>query len=224
VLEFDAVGAAWPGSERAVLRGVSFRLPAGGRITLSGPSGIGKSTLAQLASRGLDPVSGAVRIDGVDLRTADPAQVRQIVAVCGQDAHLFDTTIRENLRIGRPDAAEQEFWHALETACLDAWVRSLPEGLDTRVGGLGDAVSGGERQRIALARALLSPAPVLVLDEPTAHLDAANAAVVEENLKRELRGRTVLWIRHDAAAGQVLRCVPDADHVPNADAHAAIGA
>jgi len=208
-LEFEAVAAAWPGSERMVLRDVSFRLPAGAQVMLSGPSGVGKSTVAQLASRGLDPVAGAVRIDGVDLRTADPAQVRRIVAVCGQDAHLFDTTIRENLRIGRPGAREQELWHALETVCLEAWVRSLPSGLDTQVGRLGDALSGGERQRIAVARALLSSAPVLVFDEPTAHLDAATAAAVAENLKRELRGRTVMWIRHDAAADGTLRCVPD---------------
>jgi thiol reductant ABC exporter CydC subunit len=218
VLEFDAVSAAWPGSARAVLHDVSFQLPAGGRITVSGPSGIGKSTLAHLASRGLDPVAGAVRINGVDLRTADPAQVRRIVAVCGQDAHLFDTTIRENLRIGCPGAPEPELWHALETVCLDTWVRSLPSGLDTQVGRLGDAVSGGERQRIAVARALLSPAPVLVLDEPTANLDAVTAAAVVANLDGELRGRTVLWIRHDAAAGGALR------HVAEAQPDAAISA
>ncbi|HEV2634489.1 MAG TPA: thiol reductant ABC exporter subunit CydD [Actinocrinis sp.] len=202
VLEFDRVAAAWPGSDQRVVENVSFRLPAGRQITLTGPSGVGKSTLAALAARVLDPVSGAVRIDGTDLRRADPEQVRALVAVCDQNAHLFDTTIRENLRIGRPDAEESALWHVLELVGLDRWARALPQGLDTRVGQLGDAVSGGERQRIALARALLSPAPVLVLDEPTAHLDAVTAAVVSANLSRELHGRTVVWIRHDDDSGR----------------------
>jgi ABC-type multidrug transport system fused ATPase/permease subunit len=175
---------------------VYFRLRAGEQPALSGPSGVGKSTLAQLAARGLDPAGGAVRIDGVDLRDADPDDVRRIVAVCGQDAHLFDTTIRENLRISHPAASDAQLWHALRVVRLDAWARALPAGLDTPVGQLGDAVSGGERQRIALARALLSPAPVLVLDEPTAHLDAATAAAVQEDLRRDLRGRAVVWIQH----------------------------
>jgi ATP-binding cassette subfamily C protein CydCD len=204
-LEFEEVDAAWPGTGHPVLRDVSFRLGAGEQLVLTGPSGTGKSTLAHLAARSLDPTAGAVRIDGVDLRDADPDDVRCIVAVCGQDAHLFDTTVRENLRIGRPDAPEAALWHALAVAGLDVWVRALPAGLDTPVGQLGDAVSGGERQRIALARALLSPAPVLVLDEPTAHLDAATAATVEDNLREELAGRTVIWIRHAAAGRPVGR-------------------
>lgn len=199
VLEFDAVDAAWPGTGRTVLRDVSFRLAAGEQLRLTGPSGAGKSTLAHLAARGLDPTGGAVRLSGVDVRGADPDDVRGIVAVCGQDAHLFDTTIRENLCIGHPDATDAMLWHVLGVTRLDAWVRALPAGLDTPVGQLGDAVSGGERQRIALARALLSPAPVLILDEPTAHLDAATATVVEDNLRHELRGRTVIWIQHATA-------------------------
>ena len=196
MLEVIDVEAAWPGATRSAVQGVSLRLRAGEHVALAGPSGAGKSTLAQLVSRGIDPVHGAVRIDGVDLRRTHPDQVRRIVAVFGQDAHLFDASIRENLRVGRPDAAEEELWHALRVVCLDGWIRTLPTGIDTPVGALGDAVSGGEAQRVALARVLLSPAPVLVLDEPTAHLDAATAAAVEANLRRELRGRTVLWLRH----------------------------
>jgi ATP-binding cassette subfamily C protein CydCD len=196
VLEFDRVSATWPGAELPAVRDVSFRLRAGEQITLTGPSGAGKSTLGALAVRSLDPTAGTVHIDGVDLSLTDPDQVRRLVALCDQNAHLFDTTIRENLRIGRPDAAESALWHVLKLVCLDQWVAALPHGLDTPVGQLGDAVSGGERRRIALARALLSPAPVLVLDEPTAHLDAATAATVDENLRRELAGRTVIWIRH----------------------------
>jgi ABC-type transport system involved in cytochrome bd biosynthesis fused ATPase/permease subunit len=196
VLELDAVDAAWPGAQCIAVEGVTLRLAAGEHVTLSGPSGAGKSTVAQLVTRGLDPVRGAVRIDGVDLRHVHPDHVRRLVAVFGQDAHLFDADIRENLRVARPEAHEDELWDALRVVCLDTWVRALPAGLDTRVGSLGDAVSGGEAQRVALARTLLSRAPILVLDEPTAHLDAATATAVEANLRRELRGRTVLWLRH----------------------------
>ncbi|MBS2961515.1 thiol reductant ABC exporter subunit CydD [Actinocrinis puniceicyclus] len=207
VLEFDRVTAAWPDPDtlgapvaRPAVQEVSFTVHAGEHIELSGPSGAGKSTVAALAARYLDPVRGAVRIDGTDLRETDPDDVRALVAVCGQDAHLFDTSIRENLRIADPAATEAQLWRALAAVRLDDWVRSLPSGWDTAVGQLGDAVSGGERQRIALARALLSPAPIVVLDEPLAHLDAETAAAVEQNLRRELSGRTVVWIRHAAAA------------------------
>lgn len=198
VLEFDDVAASWPDTTRLAVHDVTFRLRAGEQAVITGPSGSGKSTTAALAARFLDPVHGSVRIDGTDLRGADPGRVREIVTVVDQDAHLFDATIRENLRIGRPDAGEDELWDALAAVSLDAWVRTLPRGLDTEVGVAGDAVSGGEGQRICLARGLLSRAPVLVLDEPTAHLDADTAAVVLDRLRARLDGRTVLWIRHDA--------------------------
>lgn len=197
VLEFDDVGAVWPGAARPAVRAVAFRLREGEHATLSGPSGAGKSTIAALAARHLDPSEGAVRLDGTDLRAADPSRVRELVAVVDQDAHLFDASIRENLLIADPSASERRLRDALHDACLDEWVAALPQGLDTPVGRAGDAVSGGERRRICLARGLLSPAPVLVLDEPTAHLDAATAATVTARLRERLAGRTVLWIRHD---------------------------
>jgi ABC-type transport system involved in cytochrome bd biosynthesis fused ATPase/permease subunit len=141
-----------------------------------------------------------VRIDGIDLCSTNPAGVRELVAVVDQDAHLFDTTIRENLLVGGGVGDEEALWSALTAVDLERWIHTLPQGLDTPVGRSGDQVSGGERRRICLARGLLSPAPVLVLDEPTAHLDAATASAVLTNLDRRLSHRTVLWIRHDAAA------------------------
>lgn len=199
VLEFDDVSARWPGSERTAVAQISFRLAAGEHAVLSGPSGSGKSTIAALAARHLDPAAGTVRVDGTDLRATDPARVRELVTVVDQDAHLFDTTIRENLLIGDPHATDARLWDALRDACLDDWVATLPGGLDTEVGRVGDAVSGGERRRICLARGLLSDAPVLVLDEPTAHLDQATATEMSARLEERLAGRTVLWIRHDPA-------------------------
>jgi len=208
VLEFDRVTAAWPKSrtpdpaeqpafpQRPAVEEVSFLVHAGEQVELTGPSGAGKSTVAALASRCLDPTAGAVRVDGIDLRRVDPERVRSLITVCGQDAHLFDASIRENLRIARPNATEPELWEALAAVRLADWAKRLPAGLDTEVGQLGDAVSGGERHRIALARALLSHAPLIVLDEPLAHLDAENATAIEHNLRAALDGRTVLWIRH----------------------------
>jgi ABC-type multidrug transport system fused ATPase/permease subunit len=199
VLEFDGVSATWPGAYHEAVRDVSFLLHAEEHIVLSGPSGIGKSTVAALAARHLDPGAGRVLIDGTDLRDADPARIRELVTVVDQDAHLFDTSIRENLLIADPKAAEEQLWSALAAVGLDGWVASLPQGLDTPVGRSGDEVSGGERRRICLARGLLSPAPVLVLDEPAAHLDAATADEVAARLARRLTGRTVIWIQHDPA-------------------------
>lgn len=240
VLEFERVTALWPDPDprsrqtiescddtEPALCDVSFQVRAGQQVEISGPSGIGKSTLAALAARFLDPASGAVRIDGTDLREIDPDRIRDTVVVCGQDAHLFDTTIRENLRIARPDVTDDELSRVLRAVRLDDWVAALPAGVNTAVGQFGDAVSGGERQRIALARVLLSRAPVVVLDEPLAHLDADTAAAVELNLRRELRGRTVLWIRHDRAfrpsPGRVRRVTMQEANVLSTEAADPIG-
>lgn len=186
---------AWPGCD-PVLEHVNLTVRAGRRVAVTGASGAGKSTLATAVLRFLDPAAGTVEIDGVDLCRIAPAQLRALIGWCGQDAQLFDTTLRENLLIGDPGAEDARLWSVLRTVRLDGWAAHLPEGLDTRVGVLGDAVSGGERQRIALARTLLADTPIIVLDEPTAHLDPGTAAEVTADLLAATEGRTVLWITH----------------------------
>jgi ABC-type transport system involved in cytochrome bd biosynthesis fused ATPase/permease subunit len=191
-----------------VLDGVDLTLRPGERVALIGPSGAGKSTLVTLLARLADADAGAVRLGGVPLADADPADVRAHVRLAGQDAHLFATSVRENVRIGAPDADDARIAAALRTAGLGAWLAALPAGLDTLVGEDGVAVSGGERQRLGLARAVASPADVLLLDEPTAMLDPPTAAAVLDDVLRATAGRTVLVVTHAgeglAAFGRVL--------------------
>jgi ABC-type multidrug transport system fused ATPase/permease subunit len=149
-----------------------------------------------LLLRFLDPAAGRVTIDGHDARRYRQEDVRRLFAVAGQDTHLFGTSIRENLRIARPDAAESELREALRLAGIEDWVTSLPDGLDTSVGEGGAELSGGQFQRVVLARALLAGAPVLVLDEPTAHLDEPAARAVVEDAVAASEGRAVLLITH----------------------------
>jgi ABC-type multidrug transport system fused ATPase/permease subunit len=164
-------------------------------VALMGPSGAGKSTLAQLLVRFRDPDAGSVRIDGIDLRELAQDDVRRAVTIA-QDAHLFNTTLRENVLLARREATAEELWAALEAAGAAEWVRTLPDGLDTLVGEDGGVLSGGQRQRIALARALLSDARFLVLDEPTAHLDAVTAESVMRAIVTGAGERGVLVITH----------------------------
>jgi thiol reductant ABC exporter CydC subunit len=181
-LVVEDVSARYAPAEPWVLEHASLRLAPGRRVVLMGPSGAGKTTLAQLLVRFRDPDAGSVRIGGVDLRELAQDDVRRAVALAAQDAHLFNTTLRENVLLARRAATEQELWAALAAAGAVDWVRALPDGLDTLVGEDGGALSGGQRQRIALARALLSDARFLVLDEPTAHLDAATARAVMRDI------------------------------------------
>ncbi len=165
-----------------LLDGAELRLAPGRRIALVGPSGAGKTSLAHVLVRFRDLDGGRATLDGRDLREYAQDDVRSVVALCGQDAHLFATTIRENVRLARPGATDEEIAAALRRAGAGGWLDSLPEGLDTFVGDDGGLVSGGQRQRIALARALLSGARILILDEPTAHLDEETAAAVLDDL------------------------------------------
>ena len=185
-LALESVTARYALDEEPCSRDVSLRLAAGRKVALVGPSGAGKTTVARLLLRFLDPAAGRVTAGGRDVREHRQADVRRLVALAGQEAHLFATTIRQNLLLARPGASDAELEDALARARLADWVASLPDGLETVVGEEGARLSGGERQRLVLARALLADAPVLVLDEPTAHLDAATA---EALMRRRARGR-----------------------------------
>jgi ATP-binding cassette subfamily C protein CydC len=195
-IALEGVTARYAPGEPPVLRGADLRLEPGQRIALVGSSGAGKTTVTNLLLRFLDPEAGRVTIAGHDLREYRQEDVRKTFALAGQDSHLFDTTIRANLRVAGPGASDTELEDALRRAGIDLWVASLRDGLDTLVGEEGMQLSGGERQRLVLARALLVDAPVLVLDEPTAHLDAATAERLMEDVLEAAADRTVLLITH----------------------------
>ncbi|MDH2430209.1 ABC transporter ATP-binding protein [Sphaerisporangium sp. TRM90804] len=213
-IEFDDVRFRYPGAEEVslaslesvarpdtgpgqeVLKGVSFTAAPGELIALVGHSGAGKTTITSLVSRLYDVTEGAVRINGLDVREATLASLRDTVGVVMQDAHLYHDTIGANLRYARPGASDDDIWEALRAAQIGELIESLPEGLDTVVGDRGYRLSGGEKQRIALARLLLKAPSVVVLDEATAHLDSESEAAVQQALKTALAGRTSLVIAH----------------------------
>ena len=197
-LQLRGVRARYEDDSPWVLDGLDLDVEPGAIVAVVGPSGSGKTTLAHLLVRFRDPDAGAVLLDGHDIRDHTQADVRRTICLCDQDAHLFPTSIRENLLLARPEASDDEVEQALRRARVWDWVASLPDGLDTDVGEDGYRVSGGQRQRIALARALLGGAPVLVLDEPDAHLDDDTAAEVIPDLLDACRaaGVSVLLITH----------------------------
>ncbi|WP_370413817.1 thiol reductant ABC exporter subunit CydD [Streptomyces fradiae] len=195
-LELAGLSARHAGQDRPALADFALTLPAGRRVAVVGASGSGKTTLAQVLLRFLDAESGTYRIGGADAAELDGDAVRRLVGLCAQDAHLFDSTLRENLRLARTGADDAELREALRRARLLEWVDALPDGLDTLVGEHGSRLSGGQRQRLALARALLADFPVLVLDEPAEHLDLATADALTDDLLRVTEGRTTVLITH----------------------------
>ena len=195
-IALESVTAHYGDEERPALSGIDLRLDPGRRVALVGPNGAGKTTVVNLLLRFLDPEKGRVTLAGRDLREYRQEDVRRTFALAGQEAHVFDSTIRENLRLARPAASDDELHDVLDRVRLAEWVAGLPDGIDTRVGEEGMELSGGQRQRVVLARALLADAPVLVLDEPTAHLDPATADALMEDVLDAAEERAVLLITH----------------------------
>ncbi len=195
-LEVRGLSARYPGARHDALASLDLTLTRGRRIAVVGPSGSGKTTLAQVLLRFLGASSGTYRLGGVDASALDSDTVRRSVGLCAQDAHVFDSSIRENLRLARPGATDAELRDALSRARLLDWVLALPEELDTPVGEHGARLSGGQRQRLALARALLADFPVLVLDEPAEHLDLPTADALTVDLLDATRGCATVLITH----------------------------
>ncbi|MBB3346626.1 ABC transporter transmembrane domain-containing protein [Sphingomonas sp. BK069] len=204
-----------PAEGRVALEAVEFRYPTrpdmaalhdftlsvapGETVAVVGPSGAGKSTLFQLVEHFYEPAAGRVLVDGVDLRRADPAEVRARIAMVPQETVIFATSARDNLRYGRWDASDEQVWAAAEAANAADFLRALPEGLDTFLGEGGARLSGGQRQRIAIARALLRDSPILLLDEATSALDAESERLVQDALERLMATRTTIVIAHRLA-------------------------
>jgi ATP-binding cassette subfamily C protein CydC len=195
-LGFGGVDFRWRPDLPKVFDGLTMEIPAGMRVGVLGPSGAGKSTLAALVLKVAAPQSGRVLLGGIDIATLTAAAVRSQVGWLSQTTHLFDDTIRANLLLARPDADDAALWAALDAAHIGDVVRALPDGLDTWVGESGARFSGGQGRRLALARALLSPAPILILDEPCAGLDAETERAFLATLNEVADGRTVLLIAH----------------------------
>jgi subfamily B ATP-binding cassette protein MsbA len=193
---FDEVSFGYPSSPGLVLTGINLEVAAGEVVALVGPSGAGKTTLANLVPRFYDVSGGAVRIDGVDVRDLKLSSLRSNIAVVSQETFLFNTTVAENIRYGKPNASEAEIAAAAQAALADTFICNLSQGYATLIGERGTKLSGGQRQRLAIARALLKDAPILILDEATSHLDTESEMLVQKALANLMKGRTVIVIAH----------------------------
>ncbi|HEY0630091.1 MAG TPA: ABC transporter transmembrane domain-containing protein [Sphingomicrobium sp.] len=213
-LKFEEVTFHYPTrKDTSALAGFTLEVRSNERLAVVGPSGAGKTTIFQLAQRFYDPEAGRVLLDGVDLREADPADVRQRIAMVPQEVVIFAASARDNLRYGNWDATEDEIWQAARGANAESFLRALPEGLDTFMGEGGARLSGGQRQRIAIARALLRrDAPLLLLDEATSALDAESERLVQEALDRLMGNRTTIVIAHRLATVRAADRIIVMDH------------
>jgi ATP-binding cassette subfamily B protein len=206
-IAWEGVRFAYHRSGPPLLDGIDLRVRAGERVAIVGPSGAGKSTLVSLVQRFYDPTSGVVRVDGIDVRRLKQVSLRKNIGVVFQESLLFNESVLANIAYGRPEASRGEIEAAAKAANAHEFVLRLPDGYDTVVGERGSRLSVGERQRIAIARALLKDPPILVLDEPTSALDAESEALVQQALDRVSAGRTSLIIAHR------LSTVVDADRI-----------
>jgi ATP-binding cassette subfamily B protein len=226
-LSFEGVTFRYPSRpEVAALDDFSLHVEPGETVAIVGPSGAGKSTLFQLAERFYDPQVGAVKLDGVPLTSADPAEIRERIALVPQEGILFAASARDNLRYGNWDASDEAIWEAARAANAETFLRALPDGLDTFLGEDGMRLSGGQRQRMAIARALLRDAPILLLDEATSALDAESERLVQQALDRLMASRTTLVIAHRLStvrkAGRIV--VLDHGRIVEQGTHESLGA
>jgi len=199
-ISFDDVSFSYPARpDRAAVHALSFQIKPGETVAIVGPSGAGKSTVFSLILRFYDPETGRIVIDGVDLREADPADVRERIAIVPQDVTIFAASARDNIGFGRPGASTAEIEAAAKAALADEFILKLEKGYDSQVGERGVTLSGGQRQRVAIARAILRDAPILLLDEATSALDAESETLVQTALERLMQGRTTLVIAHRLA-------------------------
>jgi len=224
-IAFDRVSFVYPsGSDARALHDVSFHVAPGESVAIVGPSGAGKTTLFQLLMRFYDPQSGAILLDGSDIRALAIEDVRRQIALVPQDSVIFGISVAENIAYGAEHASDAEIRAAAAEAGADEFIRVLPEGYDTRLGERGSTLSGGQRQRLAIARAIIRDAPILLLDEATSSLDAESESLVQSALERLMRGRTTLVIAHRLAtvlkADRIL--VMDAGRIVEQGTHASL--
>jgi ATP-binding cassette subfamily B protein len=206
-IRFDNVEFHYPETDKTVLRGISYHVPPGTKIAIVGASGAGKTTLTKLLLRFYDPAGGRITLDGRDLRDLSLSDLRHNVTAVLQETLVFDGTVADNIRYGKPDATDQEITTAALAADAHQFITALPEGYHTRIGQRGRMLSGGQRQRLAIARAMIRNSPVLLLDEPTTGLDAESTQRVLEPMRRLMSGRTTIIISHN------LLTVTDADQI-----------
>jgi ATP-binding cassette subfamily C protein LapB len=198
-IEFSDVRFCYPQQDQAALEEIDFQVAPGERVGIIGPIGSGKTTLGKLLLGLYEPTSGAVRVDGYDLRQFDPAILRRNIGCATQDVILFQGTLHENIAMGAPWAEDEAILHAAEQARVTDFASRHPQGFDMQVGERGERLSGGQRQAVALARALLLDPPILLLDEPTSSMDNATEAKLKASLRAYVEGRTLLIITHRAA-------------------------